>query len=53
MYYYINRTKKELGISKHSVDNNVVQEICDVSKLAGLQSQENQITTQILNIIIF
>ena len=35
MYYHISRTKKELGISKRSVDNNAVQEICDLNKVAG------------------
>ena len=35
MYYHINKTKKELGITNRSVDRNVVQEICDLSKKAG------------------
>ena len=32
MYYHISKTKKELGITNRSVDRNVVQEICDLSK---------------------
>ena len=35
MYYHINKCKKELGVSKISVDHNLVQEICDLEKLAG------------------